>query len=731
VTVGRLEALLLALALALGSAVVVPMTPGVAMAAGGIYYVSTSGSDTAAGTSTAPWRTIQKAANTAKAGDTVYIRPGTYDERVVISSSGTSGAPILFTAESSRPKISRGIDITGDYIEFSQFTPWPLQSSMGSAVSAVQVSGNNNHVHGFDIPTGSLGASGVGFEGTASYNVVSDFAITDIQWCGGSTAPQSHHNILKDGYVHGFGGGVCIGNLDGSYNTIENVEITSVGISRVGGGWQVTSGDGDGILPKGDHNTIRGCKIHHLWPASSLAEPHTDAIQWWTGTTNLLIENCVLGSFATAPAGTRLPGCYDPPNAVFMIAGMSAGQSAVIRNNVILGGEGIGPGYFLMYNGDGGNKHDLSFYNNTLVTTHNMMTDPNLVGPVRNNIFYGDGNGQPGGLTFEHNLYPSAGLDYGEADKFVGAPMFVNGDTSAATNYGVNADWRLQSASAAIDKGVLDAGTPLTDAAGNVRVGAPDIGAFEYTGGGISPPADTTAPAVSVTAPISGATVSGSVALSATATDSGSGMSKVEFRVDGVLVGTDTSSPYTGTWNSAGATVGSHVIEAKAFDVAGNSAVNSVSVTIAAPPVVRQPVYRFYNPSRGAYFYTASEAEKRKIITKMRRKYRYQGIAFYATSVVSGSVPVYRFYNPRRGAYLYTASEAEKRKIITKMRKTYRYQGIAFFATSEVSGSVPVYRFYNPRRGAYFYTVSEAEKRKIITKMRWKYRYQGAAFRSM
>lgn len=42
------------------------------------YFVSTTGSDTNAGTEAAPWRTVQKAANTAPAGSTVYLRDGSY-----------------------------------------------------------------------------------------------------------------------------------------------------------------------------------------------------------------------------------------------------------------------------------------------------------------------------------------------------------------------------------------------------------------------------------------------------------------------------------------------------------------------------------------------------------------------------------------------------------------------------------------------------------------------------
>ena len=66
---------------------------------------------------------------------------------------------------------------------------------------------------------------------------------------------------------------------------------------------------------------------------------------------------------------------------------------------------------------------------------------------------------------------------------------------------------------------------------------------------------DTTAPTVSITSPTAGSTVSGSVAIAATAADAGSGMARVEFRADGVLLGTDTTAPYASTWNAASATL--------------------------------------------------------------------------------------------------------------------------------------------------------------------------------
>ncbi len=55
------------------------------------FYVSTAGNDSNAGTQTAPWRTVQHAADTARAGSTVNVRAGTYEELVDIGASGNAG----------------------------------------------------------------------------------------------------------------------------------------------------------------------------------------------------------------------------------------------------------------------------------------------------------------------------------------------------------------------------------------------------------------------------------------------------------------------------------------------------------------------------------------------------------------------------------------------------------------------------------------------------------------
>jgi hypothetical protein len=77
---------------------------------------------------------------------------------------------------------------------------------------------------------------------------------------------------------------------------------------------------------------------------------------------------------------------------------------------------------------------------------------------------------------------------------------------------------------------------------------------------------DFTAP-TGQTASVTGTT--GNITLSGTATDA-SGLAKLEFYVDGVLRGTDTTAPYSVVFNSRLLTNGAHSLVTRAYDVPGN-----------------------------------------------------------------------------------------------------------------------------------------------------------------
>ena len=65
------------------------------------YYVAKTGLNTNPGTEGSPWLTIQKAADTMIAGDTVIVQPGTYSEDVSITKGGTPDSPITYQANSN------------------------------------------------------------------------------------------------------------------------------------------------------------------------------------------------------------------------------------------------------------------------------------------------------------------------------------------------------------------------------------------------------------------------------------------------------------------------------------------------------------------------------------------------------------------------------------------------------------------------------------------------------
>ncbi len=114
------------------------------------------------------------------------------------------------------------------------------------------------------------------------------------------------------------------------------------------------------------------------------------------------------------------------------------------------------------------------------------------------------------------------------------------------------------------------------------------VGCYAYSGSGTytitvtitESTSDTTPPTVSITSPADGATVtSSSVVVTWTGSDSGSGISYYETRIDSgswINKGTSTSHTYTGLAD------GAHVVDVRAWDVAGNSATDSHTFIVSA-----------------------------------------------------------------------------------------------------------------------------------------------------
>ena len=133
---------------------------------GRTYYVSPRGSDRSAGTSVAPFRTIQRAADQVRPGDTVLVRAGTYteagcdDAMVCIEAGGTATAPVTFKSErrwqavlDGSNTVSQGFDVKVDYVRIDGFEIRGFANPEGSGGGITLFSGgrgstiSNNHIH--------------------------------------------------------------------------------------------------------------------------------------------------------------------------------------------------------------------------------------------------------------------------------------------------------------------------------------------------------------------------------------------------------------------------------------------------------------------------------------------------------------------------------------------------------------------------------------------------------
>ena len=114
------------------------------------------------------------------------------------------------------------------------------------------------------------------------------------------------------------------------------------------------------------------------------------------------------------------------------------------------------------------------------------------------------------------------------------------------------------------------------DAAGNQTTSSPVSVTVSNSSG------DTTPPTVSMTAPANGSTVSGSVTVSANASDNVA-VAGVQFQLNGANLGAeDTSAPYSITWDTTTVANGSYTLDAVARDSSGNRTTSSsVTVTVS------------------------------------------------------------------------------------------------------------------------------------------------------
>ncbi len=112
----------------------------------------------------------------------------------------------------------------------------------------------------------------------------------------------------------------------------------------------------------------------------------------------------------------------------------------------------------------------------------------------------------------------------------------------------------------------------------------------------IATSAGDTPPSVTVTSPLDGATVSGTVVVTADASDD-NGVTEVEFFVDGGSIGVDTNGVdgWSASWVTTTASEGGHAVSAEATDTVGKTGSDSISVTV--DNVDDPPTVSITNPS--------------------------------------------------------------------------------------------------------------------------------------
>lgn len=125
----------------------------------------------------------------------------------------------------------------------------------------------------------------------------------------------------------------------------------------------------------------------------------------------------------------------------------------------------------------------------------------------------------------------------------------------------------------------------------NYQVQARDVAgnlSTRSTVASVTTPADTTPPSVTLTAPAAGATVNGTVTISANAIDNAA-IARVDFMVNGQGIGRVEEPPYTMNWDTTTVPDGNVTIAARAFDIASNQSAESSRTILVNNSVTPTP----------------------------------------------------------------------------------------------------------------------------------------------
>src|SRR4051812_4315989 len=223
-------------------------------AAAANYFVSPAGDDSAAGTSAAPWKTLQKAAGKVAAGDVVTAADGTYAGFKCSDKSGTAAARIVFKAANKGGAKLTSAGVGADSQDWVQ-----LSSCSYVTVDGFEVSG---------APRSGIAILGNKNDGSDARGVI-------IQNCyshnnGGTSAAGRHDGIfsgfaldltIQDNRIDTTGEhGIYVSNAADNPAILRN-DVSNTGANGIQINADLSTG-GDGLISNWriEGNMVRDCK---------------------------------------------------------------------------------------------------------------------------------------------------------------------------------------------------------------------------------------------------------------------------------------------------------------------------------------------------------------------------------------------------------------------------------------------------------------------------------------
>lgn len=227
------------------------LPPRIAQSTGAVFYVASNGSDSAAGSPAAPWRTITKATRTLSPGQTAVVRGGTYNESLSVSRGGTAAAPITLR---SAPGESVVVQATGEEAlellpgaQYLRFQGMTFQGASGASSTNVYATAGVHHIEllGCEI----RGSARQGFFSEASTNSIQIIAC-NIHDNGGTGPSNRDHNVYIEGSNHVIASSVIRSARNGYgiqiYPSSSNIVVAANTVVDNGVGGIIVGSDGGG-----------------------------------------------------------------------------------------------------------------------------------------------------------------------------------------------------------------------------------------------------------------------------------------------------------------------------------------------------------------------------------------------------------------------------------------------------------------------------------------------------